>query len=88
MGAGETEAISLAVELGVLAILIDERKGRLAAEQRGLVPVGTLNVLDSADRRGFLDFQECVARLRQTSFYVDDALVETLLREARARKTP
>ena len=49
LGAGETEAISLALELKISASLIDERKGRLAAEQRGILPVGTLNILDSAE---------------------------------------
>jgi predicted nucleic acid-binding protein len=43
LGAGETEAISLAVELGLAAVLMDERKGRAAAEARGLIAVGTLN---------------------------------------------
>jgi predicted nucleic acid-binding protein len=88
LGAGETEAISLAIELKISAILIDERKGRLAAEQRGILPVGTLNILDSADLRGLLDFEEAVARLRKTNFHVEPALVEALILNARARRSP
>jgi predicted nucleic acid-binding protein len=87
LGNGETEAISLAIELGISAILIDERKGRLAAEQRGIIPVGTLNILDSAELRGLLNFEEAVARLRKTSFHVEPALVDALIERVRSRKS-
>lgn len=86
LGAGEREAISLALELNIPALLIDERKGRLAAEQRGLLPVGTLTLLDSADRRGLTDFEQAIAKLRKTSFHVDPEMLEFLLAEVRARK--
>jgi predicted nucleic acid-binding protein len=86
LGAGETEAISLAIELGIFAILMDERKGRLAAEQRGLVPLGTLNVLESADIQGLLDFEEAVAKLRKTNFHVDPMLVDARTLQVRSRK--
>src|SRR5205823_2835131 len=58
---GETEAISLAIELSLPAILIDERAGRIAAEQCGLAAIGTLNILDSADKLRLLRFEEAVA---------------------------
>lgn len=83
---GETEAISLAVELHLPAILIDERAGRLVAEGHGLTPIGTLNILYAADIHGVLDFEVAVERLRRTNFHVDAALIQTLLSEARARK--
>lgn len=38
LGKGETEAISLALEMQVKVVLMDERKGRAAAETRGLFP--------------------------------------------------
>jgi predicted nucleic acid-binding protein len=87
LGAGETEAISLALELTVPAILIDDWQGRLAAEQRGIIPVGTLNILETADRRGFLDFESAITRLRGTNFHVAPALIESLLAQVRARKS-
>ena len=40
LGRGEKEAISTAQELRVRSILIDERKGRRFATQRGLLVVG------------------------------------------------
>jgi len=80
------EAISLAEELRIPAILIDERKGRLVAEKRGIIPVGTLNIIYAAHLRGFLNFKEVVERFRQTSFYIEPALVEALTEKIRTWK--
>jgi hypothetical protein len=86
LGAGESEAILLALELHIPAILIDERKGRLLAEQRGILPVGTLTVLYSADLRDLLDFEKVVEKLLRTSFHVDPALIKDLVGRVRLRK--
>jgi predicted nucleic acid-binding protein len=83
---GEAEAISLALEMGLPAILIDEKTGREVAEERGLVALGTLNILNAADLRGFVDCMSAIERLRQTNFHITDAMVDALLREVRARK--
>ena len=42
LDASEREAICLAEELHAAAVLIDERKGRAIARQRGLTVVGTI----------------------------------------------
>lgn len=86
LGAGETEAISLALELKISVVLMDERRGRLAAHERSLLPVGTLNLLDSADLRGLLDFEQAVASLMRTTFHIEPRLVDALLERVRARK--
>lgn len=83
---GETEAISLALELNLPGILIDERDGWMVAEQRGIAPIGTLNILYSADANGLLDFEKAMERLRRTNFHVDNTLVETLIQEVRAKR--
>jgi predicted nucleic acid-binding protein len=44
--AGEGDAISLALETSADALLIDERRGRQAAEDRGLKVIGTRCVGD------------------------------------------
>jgi predicted nucleic acid-binding protein len=44
LGHGENEAISLAIEKQVSIVLMDERRGRAAAEARGLLPIGFLTV--------------------------------------------
>jgi predicted nucleic acid-binding protein len=68
LGHGETEAISLAMEKQVSIVLMDERRGRAAAEARGLLPIGTLNILDLADERGLLDGVALLNDLKQTTF--------------------
>ncbi|HRQ88631.1 MAG TPA: DUF3368 domain-containing protein, partial [Bacteroidia bacterium] len=49
---GESEAIALAEERSIRILLMDERKGRAAVLQKGLIPVGTLALLDQADAHG------------------------------------
>jgi predicted nucleic acid-binding protein len=60
LDAGETEAISLAVELGIKPILMDERKGRRVASRLGLLNFGTLAVLEQSAARGWIDFGEYI----------------------------
>jgi predicted nucleic acid-binding protein len=81
LDAGETEAISLALELGVDSILIDERKGRLVAAQRGLLLIGTIALLERFAREGWIDFDYAIAQLRVAKF----RLSERLITEAKKR---
>jgi predicted nucleic acid-binding protein len=80
---GETEAISLALELPNPAIVIDERRGRLAAKKCGVSTVGTLNILEVAHDRVLINFEDAVARLRKTSFHINDEIVDALLAKIR-----
>ena len=72
---GEREAITLAASLSVGSVLIDERKGRLAARERGLAVSGTLGVLDLAARRGLVNSSEALRRLEGTTFRVSPRLI-------------
>lgn len=81
LDAGETEAISLSLELGVGSLLIDERKGRLVAPQRGLLLIGTIALLERFARKGWIDFDQAIAQLRVAKF----GLSERLVAEARKR---
>lgn len=86
LGKGENEAISLAMEQKVQVILMDERRGRAAAAERGLLPVGTLNVLDLADEKRLLNGLDALDDLRRTTFRVEAELLvqfETRMRERR-----
>ena len=58
---GEAEAISLATERGIRAILIDERKGFRVAKSKGLEPLGLLAILEVSARRGLIDFEAAIA---------------------------
>ncbi|MEX2318136.1 MAG: hypothetical protein WD669_13340 [Pirellulales bacterium] len=83
LDAGETEAIALAKELGADTVLIDERKGRRAAEEHGFIAVGTLTVLEFAAERRLLDLKSMFDAPRSTSFYItDDYITAALVRDA------
>jgi len=86
VGPGEDEAISLAVELRDAALLVDDRKARMAATEHGVVTFGTLALLDLADESGLLDFGQAVAALRATSFHVERALLDAIIAKIEARK--
>ena len=64
---GEREVIALASSLAG-SVLIDERKGRQVARERGLVVSGTLGVLDLAARHGLVNLSEALRRLEGTTF--------------------
>lgn len=86
LGKGENEAISLALERHVKVVLMDERLGRGAAEARGLIPVGTLNLIDLADEQGIIDGIAALDDLRQTTFRADGELLERFVARMRARQ--
>jgi len=83
LDAGETQAILLAQELGILSLLIDERKGFYVAESLGLEPIGLLGILELSASKGWISFDEHVTRLRSTSFRFHERLIV----EARQRLT-
>ncbi|HEX4588325.1 MAG TPA: hypothetical protein VH120_00225 [Gemmataceae bacterium] len=68
LGAGEVQAISLALEIGAVPFLADDAQARRAGAERGLKVVGTVAILAAATRRGSLDFDEAVNRLGRTNF--------------------
>jgi predicted nucleic acid-binding protein len=87
LGAGEREAISLALEVHADVLLIDERLGRREAEIRHIEVAGTLAVLLQASLRGYLDFSQAVHKLRQSRFRVSRLLESSMLaRYEQARK--
>lgn len=80
LDAGEREAISLAVEVGASFVLLDDKKGRTAAQGLGLTVVGTLAVLEAAALRGLIPLRESIARLQQTNFRIAPYLVQEAIR--------
>jgi predicted nucleic acid-binding protein len=77
--AGEREAISLALHVQADALIIDERRGRIEAEARGLKVIGTIGVIASAQERGLLDLTSSITRLQQTTFHVSPKLLAALM---------
>ncbi len=79
LGAGEREAISLAVEVHADILLIDERAGRREAEARQIAVAGTLAVLLQASLRGYFDLPEAMKQVRGFGFRVSRPIEELML---------
>jgi len=54
LGPGESEAISLALEVSARWVILDDRPARRIAEALGLPVIGTLGILLACKRRTFL----------------------------------
>lgn len=76
LGAGESEAIVLAQEINARFVLLDDRRGRLAAQRFGVRAVGLIGVLIEARKSGRLtDAAIIVERLYQEAgFWISPEL--------------
>lgn len=84
LGAGEREAIRLAEIANAAVVLLDEKKARRLARDRGLAVSGTLGVLDLGARRGLVDLPAALDRLERTTFRASPRLI----RHIRGRHSP
>jgi predicted nucleic acid-binding protein len=82
LGAGETAAITLAVELHADLLLMDDRRGVIAALQRGLTVTGTMGLLARAAKHGILDLADAFDKLKRTNFRYRQEIMDVLLNEA------
>jgi hypothetical protein len=77
---GETEAILLATQLKADVLLMDEKRGREAARQRGLVVAGALGELIHAKHAGWIpNVRDEIRRLRVDARFFVDATVERFI---------
>lgn len=76
---GEAEAITLAEAIKADLVILDERKARQAAVERGLSVTGLLGLLALSSDRGLVDLPSALALLRQTNFRADPKLLRLLL---------
>ncbi len=83
LGSGEAAAISLAVQMGVSVVLLDERKARRIAVSRGLVPIGTLAVLLRAKMQGAIsEISTFITMMQGQNRHLGADLITRVLREA------
>jgi predicted nucleic acid-binding protein len=77
---GEAEAIALAASTNAEVLLLDERRGRLAARQRGLAVAGVLGELLYARNAGRLSsLRGEMERLKGEARFFIDAKIETFI---------
>jgi predicted nucleic acid-binding protein len=83
LGPGESEAISLALEIGVQWVILDERPARRLAQALGRPVIGTLGVLRASKRRGLLPaVRPCVDALVNFGFHISPGLYDLVLADA------
>ena len=79
LDSGEAEAISLAKELGAIA-LIDEKAGRKVARRESIVCIGSLHILIKAKQTGRIkSAAPLLNRLIEHGYYLDNSLIKLVL---------
>lgn len=78
---GESDAITLALELHADLLLMDEREGVLAARRSGIEVAGTLGILARAAKRNLVNLADAFNRLKQTNFRYRQETTDMLLHE-------
>ncbi|MEW5940610.1 MAG: DUF3368 domain-containing protein [Chloroflexota bacterium] len=81
---GESEAITLALDLGMDMIVMDENLGRERARGMGLKTIGVLGILLNAKKRGRIESMATAmqALRREIGFFVSERLYKQILDEA------
>lgn len=81
--AGEASAIALAAENQPSLLIIDDMKGRKLAQKLNLNITGTLGLILTAKREGFLpQIRPIFDKIQATNFRIAPALLEGILRQA------
>jgi predicted nucleic acid-binding protein len=82
LGAGESEAIALALEWSA-AIILDDKKARSVAEGMGLRPVGTVGILLLAKRERLIQsLTQTIDELEKNGFYVSASVKQQAIKLA------
>lgn len=85
LGKRELEAIMLAEAVRPDFLLLDEKMGRSVALKRNLPVMGTLGLLERADRLGLIDLPVVLSELKKSGFFMSASLEDLLLRRNRQR---
>ena len=81
MDEGEAEAIALAMELGDVLLILDDKKARRVAQQIGLKVIGTVGMLLRAKRDGIItEIKPLLTALVQVDFRITDGIIQEALR--------
>ena len=81
MDSGEAEAYALAMELGDVLLILDDKKARRVAGQIGLKVIGTVGMLLRAKRAGVIaEVKPLLRELLQANFRISDGIIQEALR--------
>lgn len=80
LDAGETAAITYAIETDADLVLLDERDGRRVARRHDLEVTGVIGILLRGVREGTVDLQAELDALRNAGFWISDDLYADVLR--------
>ena len=64
---------------------MDDRQARRCASGLGVATMGTLGLLEAAAARGLISLRPALEKLRATSCFLTDELIENALRRDAAR---
>lgn len=77
---GEASAIALGIENEQSLLLIDERKGRIIAQNLNLKTTGTLGVLIKAKENSLISsLEDEINKLKAINFYLSETLTQRIL---------
>src|SRR5438094_1121127 len=75
---GERQTILLAEQIPSDFVILDDRKARRIANDRGLNVIGTLGILTAAAEKGLIRLSEALDGLKQTNFRASSGLLHLL----------
>lgn len=78
-GAGEREAICLALEIKADLLLVDDKEARRAARQVSLPIIGTIGILELAAARNLIELRPAIESLSSVGSYVDPKIIRRVL---------
>lgn len=82
LGAGEREAIGLALELHTDLLVLDDQEGRRIARAKGIPITGTIGVLGQAREQGLIPaISPELDRLIEEGIWISKAFYDQILRE-------
>ena len=80
---GEAETLALADEHDASLVLLDEKRGRQAAEEIGLTVKGTVGILMEAKEKGLIDtIKPLLIALQDNGMHLSGSLIDRALRQA------
>ena len=82
----DREAIALARELNASVLLMDDSQARRCAARLGVLTMRTLGLLEVAAARELISLRLVVEKLRATSCFLSDELIENALRRDAERQ--